>query len=154
MTITKAINHFEWKLNPKNKQWKATKTDADAYNSILKFVKDKHENQFNNNTLFAKLYVIYYGELLKYFDGTVLDKIPQQELHKELHKPFERIVNEFIDKHQNIEYSLQIPKEHRDKHPKQLTKLGLSYKPVEKMDYQETEDNLKSLINLALNQYK
>ena len=67
MTINKAINHFLWKLNPKNKQWKATQNDADAINEIADFAQTKLSEQFNDNQLFAKLYITFYGELLKVY---------------------------------------------------------------------------------------
>lgn len=156
-TSKKALEHIIWRFENSiktNKPINPSENDLKAINKLSEFYTHKKTENINNNTLFAKLYVVFYGELLKYFDSTVFSNIPQTELHKELDKPWQRIVNEFIDKHQLIEMGLQISKEHRDKHPKELKRLGIKVKEVDKMDYQETEDNLKSLINLALNQYE
>jgi hypothetical protein len=54
MDITKALEHFEWKL--KN-HWKPTQKDVDAYNQIIKF-KDFHEGiNLQQNELLAKLWI-------------------------------------------------------------------------------------------------
>jgi hypothetical protein len=147
MNIKKAIEHFEWKLS---NHWKPTAKDIEAFNEIVKFSKNTLENNFNNNLFAAKLYVIYYGELLKYYESTVFDDIPQKELHKQLDKSFNEIVSDFIDKHHDIEMALQIPKEKRYKHPKE-TKL--EFKKLDKMQYEETETNLVNLFNLAFSKY-
>ena len=81
MNIKKAVEHFLWKLNPKNSQWKATDKDVEAINGIMTFVNQKHKQQLNENQLFAKLYINYYAELLKYYKSTVSDREAQKELH-------------------------------------------------------------------------
>jgi hypothetical protein len=151
--IKQAVEHFLFKLNPKNNIWKATESDINGIKKIAEYVENQQNEVYKNNQLFGKLYVIYYGELLKYYNGTVFDKIPQKELHKELNKSFDRILEEFIDKHQTIELNLQIPKEHRNKHPLELKRLGIETKEVEKLDKKDTENNLISMINYALNEY-
>jgi len=160
MNIKKAIEHFRWKLDPENNQWNATKKDLEAYNCLVRNYKKQQEETLNNNTLFAKLYVIYYGELLKYFESTAMDNIAQKELHKELDKPWTQIVEDFIYKHQTIEMSLQVPKEYRGLHPREtkfkkfVEDTGFKFTDIEKIDFEETENNLQHLINLALNEYQ
>ncbi len=148
--IKQAIEHFQWKF--KN-SWKPTPKDLEAFNTIVDFVNSKHAQQIKQQQLFGKLQVTYYGELLKYYQSTVFDSIPQKELHKQLDKSWDEIFEDFINKHQMIEMSLLIPKEHRDKHPKELKRLGIDIKSVSKLDKEETEKNLTSQINYALNQY-
>ena len=154
MTIKKALDRISWRLS---NGWKANEKDIEALNTIAKFVNQKHDEDFNNNTLFAKLYVYIYGEFLKYYEATVFDNIPQKELHKELDKPFSQIVEEFIDKHHLIEMALQMPPEIRYKHPKQIRykykDIDFEFKHIEKIDYKEAKNNLVKLINLALNEY-
>lgn len=150
-TIKKAINHFAWRfkngINPTN-------NDVKALNNIIDFVNEKHKKQTNDNSLFAKLYVIFYGELLRYYDSTIFSDIPQKELHKLLEKPLDYHVNNFIEINQTIEFGHQISKEHRSKHPIQLKNLGIEVSQVEKLDFDETKENLIMMINLALNKYK
>lgn len=156
MNIKKAIQHFEWKLS---NHWKPTAKDIEAFNEIVKFSKNTLENNFNNNLFAAKLYVIYYGELLKYYQSTVFSSIPQKELHMELDKSFDRVVKDFIDKHHDIEMALQIPLEYRYLHPKEtkwvdfVNKTGFKFKKIDKMEYQEAETNLVNLFNLAFTKY-
>ena len=153
MTIHKAIRHFEWKLsNNKN----TTKTDGEAYNTMVEFVEQKHKQQYNENQLFAKLYITFFGEMLKYYNATVFDKEPQKAIHQILNTPIEVLIDKFIDKHQTIEYVLQIPKEYRYEktkyiHPSKYKDFDIKH--VDKMQYQEVEENFKSMINLALNEY-
>lgn len=154
MTIKQALSHFEYKLS---NHWKPTAKDIEAYNEIVEFTESSLKNQYNDNQLFAKLYIYIYGEFLKYYEGTVMDNIPQKELHRILDKPIEQLINEFIDKHQIIELALQVPKEIRYLHPletryKELQK-DFNFEDVEKLPYNETEDNLTSLINMALTKY-
>jgi hypothetical protein len=152
-TVKKSIEHFIWKLDPKNNQWKATENDIKAIKEIAEFTETQLTKEFNNNIILAKLYVIHYGELLKYYEGTVFDQIPQKEFHKELDKSFDRIVDEFIYKHQMIEASLLIPKEHRHKPPLELKRLGIEIRIPDKLDKEETIQNLTSIINMAITKY-
>jgi hypothetical protein len=150
-TIKDAVNHFIFKLNPKNKIWNATERDKQAIDKIIEFVEQKHKQQRNTHQLFAKLYITFYGELLKYYECTVFDSTPQKAIHKILDTPIDVLIKKFIDKHNDVEMALQIPKKDRYKHPKQLKQYDI--KQIDKMEYMETEDNLIAMINLAINQY-
>ena len=150
MTIKKAIEHFEWKF--KNK-WKPTQADLDAYNTILKFVEDKHEQQYNNNQLFAKLYITFYGELIKYYNATVFDKEPQKALHQILDTSIQTIIQKFLDKSNLQEQTIKHSTKNGFKHPNQVDTSDIEPNAVS-MTYDEAEENLKTMINLALNTYK
>lgn len=156
-TVKKALEHLAWRFE---NGLKPTENDVKAYNKIAEYYEEQNKKDFYNNILFAKLYVIYYGELLKYYEGTVFDKMPQQELHRELDKPWSQIVEEFIDKHHDIEMMIQVPKELRGLHPREtkyqkfVEETGFNFKKVDKIDYKEAEQNLTNLINLALNTFK
>ena len=152
-TVKKAIEHFIYKLDPKNNIWKATETDIKAIKLIAEFTEEKLNQQFNDNQLFAKIYVSFYGELLKYYESTVFDIGPAKELNKMLDIPFDRLVDKFIEKHYNIELALQIPKKDRYKHPAELKRLGYDIKDVERLDKETTTDQLKAMINMALNSW-
>jgi len=51
--IKDAVNHFRYKLNPKNNIWKATEKDVDNLNLIMDFVEQKQSDY----TLFAKVFI-------------------------------------------------------------------------------------------------
>lgn len=150
-TIKDAVNHFLFKLNPKNNIWNATERDKQAIDKIIEFVEQKHKQQIHTHQLFAKLYITFYGELLKYYECTVFESTPQKAIHKILDTPTEELIKKFIDKHHGVEMALQIPKKDRYKHPKQINKYEL--KEIDKLEYQETEYNLTAMINLAINEY-
>lgn len=159
MTIKKALEHFKWKFQNK---WKPTEADLKALDCIIDFVNDKHQQQFNDNQLFAKLYITFYGELLIYFQSSVFDKIPQREINRICDEPIELTIKKFIQKATDAEgMSIMREKGIPFKHPRAMTKeekkkwdeidiikFGL---PV--MTYEEAESNLTSMINLALNAY-
>lgn len=152
VTIKKAFDRIKWRL--KN-GWQANHNDLEAINVIGKFINDKHKDQFNNHQLFAKLYITYYGELLKYYRTDVFDDIPQKELHKVLDRPLERIIEDFVKKATDIEQSLQYEVNGVLKHPLQLS--SDQKESIEILDavmtYDEAEKNLTSLINLAINEF-
>ena len=150
MTIKRAIEHFGWRfengLNP-------TENDIEAYNTIVRFVKDKHEKQYNNNQLFGKLYISFYGELLKYYNSTVFDKEPQKALHQILDTSIETIIHKFLSKANLQEQTINHTTKNGFKHPKQVDTSDIEPDAIA-MKYVEAEENLKQMINLALNQYK
>ena len=150
MTIKKAVEHFEFRLS---KHWKPTENDINAYNTILKFVEDKHEKQYNNNQLFGKLYISFYGELLKYYNSTVFDKEPQKALHQILDTSIETIIYKFLNKANLQEQTINHTTKNGFKHPKQVDTSDIEPDAIA-MTYVEAEENLKQMINLALDQYK
>jgi hypothetical protein len=155
MNIKKSVEHFLWKLNPKNKQWRATTKDVEAINGIMAFVNQKHIEQLNNNQLFAKLYINYYAELSKYYKSTVFDVEPQKELHRLLETPMIRIIQDFVDTVNDIAQAKAMEIEGKLKHPNAWTKKERdAIKIIEPiMDYETAEKNLTAMVNLALNSF-
>lgn len=160
MTIKKAIEHFQFKLS---NVWKPTQPDIEAYNSIIEFVEEKHNNQINNNQLFAKLYISYYAEIIKYYQASVFDKEPQKALHKILDTPIEQLINDFVKKVNDIEVSnkmklaginLKHPILQTDQEKEKNLEIFRPEMLENELEYEEAKDNLTSLINLALNEYK
>lgn len=150
MTIKKALEHFEWKLS---NSWTPTKKDIEAYNEIVEFTQTKLKQQYNDNQLFAKLYISFYGELLKYYDTTVFDSVPQNSLHKILDTPIETIIQKFLDKANLQEQTIEHRKANGIKHPRIVSTEDI--KPdAEAMTYKEAEHNLTAMINMALTKYK
>ena len=157
MTIKKALDHFEFKFT---NVWKSTKPDIDAYNTIIDFVEQKHENQFNDNQLFAKLYIYHYSKLLQFYQCTVFDNQPNKDIQEVLEKPIERLIEDFTKIANDQETFIKMKdvgiteahprtksKDQREKETDVFTLEML--KPT--MTFEECKDNLTSLINLALN---
>jgi len=152
MTIENAIKHFEFKL--KN-SWKPTATDIQAYNAILEYKTKKDSQQFIDNQLFGKLYITYYGELLKYYRATVFDKQPQKDLEDVLSDTIEKVIQDFIIKANDVERALEYTIEGVLKHPLQWTeqdKANINMKKPPNI-YDETVDNLTAMVNNAINKY-
>jgi len=149
MTIKKAVEHFEFRLS---KHWKPTENDINAYNTILKFVEDKHKQQFIDNQLFGKLYIIYYGELLKYYKATVYDKEPQKHLNRVLSAPIEKVIQTFVETSNDVERALEYEIDGVLKHPQQWTeedKKNINMKKPPN-SYDECVSNLTAMINSVL----
>lgn len=132
-----------------------TEKSIEAINVISKFVEQKNEQQFNDNQLFGKLFISFYGELLRYYNATVFDKEPQKAINKILDTPIEQLIEKFIDKATILEQSKQFEIDGVLKHPKNLSKEQREsieiLEPV--MNYQEAKDNLTAMINNALNSF-
>ena len=149
MTIKKALEHFEWKLSNK---WQPTEKDIEAYNEIVEFTEKQLKQQYNDNQLFAKLYISFYGELIKYYDTTVFDNVPQKALHKILDTPIENLIQKFLDKVNLQEQTIEHRKAKGINHPRIVSTEDIELDP-EAMTYQEAEDNLTAMINMALTKF-
>lgn len=155
-TSKKALEHIIWRFEnsiKNNKPINPSENDLKAINKLSQSYTDKKNENINNNTLFAKLYIVFYGELLKYFDSTVFDNTPQKALHKILDTPIQNIIHKFINKANLQEQTIVHNTKNGFKHPKQVDTSDIEPNATA-MTYQEAEDNLTSLINLALNQYE
>lgn len=157
--INKAVEHFVWKL--KN-TWKATDKDIDAINEIIDFIEQKHREQFNKQQLFAKLYITFYGELLRFYRCSVLDPQPQKSINKILSMPIEQLIEIFVNKANDEEVFLRM----RENGIKEIHPLLLSdeekkeeYSKFKKemledlLTTEEATENLTALINFAINKY-
>lgn len=152
-TVKKAIEHFIFKLDPKNNIWKASETDIKAIKLIAEFTEDKLKKQYNDNQLFAKLYITLFGELLLYYNTTVFDSIPQKALHKILDTPIDIIINKFLDKANLQEQTVNHSNKNGFKHPKTVNTEDIE--PfLEAMTKEEATEQLSIMINMALTKFK
>ena len=149
MTIKKALEHFEWKLSNK---WQPTAKDIEAYNEIVGFTEKKLQESFVDNQLFAKLYITFYGELIKYYNTTVFDLVPQKALHQILDTPIEVLIQKFLDKANLQEQTIEHSKKNGFKHPMQVDTSDIEPDAIA-MTYEEAVDNLTTMINGALSKF-
>ena len=104
MTIKKAIEHLVWKYQNK---WNPTQADADALNTIMKFVEDHHKKQIQDYQLFAKLYIMVYAQQLEHYKTTVFDDIPKRVMKGYLDKPVTYFIELFTKRlNESERYSL------------------------------------------------
>jgi len=150
MTIKKAIEHIGWKLS---NTWQPTEKDIEAYNEIVKNYEKQKEKTYIDNQLFGKIYISFFGELLKYYNCTVFDKEPQKALHQILDTPIETIIQKFLDKANLQEQTIKHSTKNGFKHPKEVDTSDIEPDAIA-MTYEEAKENLTTMINLALNTYK
>lgn len=156
-TVKKALAHLEYKF--KN-HWKPSPSDIQAFNTLSNLAENTAELQMCNNMLFAKLYVIFYGELLKFYGTTVMDPIPTKELHRALSQSWESIVQKFVYKANEQEIYCRMRASGIDlgTHPRLKPETILEKEKGKfSMDmlepattYEDAENNLKALINGVL----
>ena len=139
MTVNKAMERFAWRLGG-GKAFQPNQNDIEAYNTIAEFIEEKEKKQIIDNQLFGKLYIYLFGEFVNYYKASVFNNIPQKELHKLLDKPIRQIVEEVKDRLNFIEMEACM---------KEKNNLD-DYTPIE---YEEIAENLKAMINAAVNQY-
>ena len=166
MNINKAIQHFEFKLVEKDKNGKVKKLkdsftptihDVNAYNAFVEYHENNNKQQINDNQLFAKLYIKYYSELIKYYRSSLFDKEPQKDINRLLDTPIEDVINEFRETIRTIEQSKMFEVNGTLKHPLKWSeedKKSISMSKVELIPYEEAADNLIATVNLALNTFK
>ncbi|NNE33538.1 MAG: hypothetical protein HKN40_14365 [Winogradskyella sp.] len=159
MTITKAIERITWRLR---NGWKANQNDTDAINEIINFVNEKHNQQLQDNVLFAKLYIIVFAQMIKRYKTDVFDSIPQKELHRLLELPLKTYIERFTATLNENEYEtllkskdlvIKHPKTFNDDEKKRLSEITLE-EIKDTWDIETVGDNLTTQINHAINQYK
>ena len=157
-TIKKAIDHFIFKLDPRNNIWKASEADVKAIKQIVEFTEKKHEQQFVNQQLFAKLYIKYYGELIRYYKSSVFDKEPQKEINRILDTPIEHLIQDFCKTVKEVEQFNKLDASGLD-YVKQLNMtdeeraaIKLDVK-VEEITEEDATTNLTAMINFAIDNY-
>ncbi len=136
MTPKRALDHFKWKFQNK---WKPTEQDIEAYNTLAEYVVENSKQQIIDNELFAKMYIYMMGFMLVRYDATFFDEIPQKELHKLLNKSTKQILSDVLDIH-NINDFEQVVKKNKIKNHEPMT-------------YKEASENLKIMVNGAINEY-
>lgn len=109
MNIEKSVNRIKWRIE--NGGWKSNQKDVDSLNEIVKYVNAKETEQFDNNELFAKLYIHLFSELRKKYEN------PIKELHNLLKYPLgvhiQNLTSEFNNKElENFFDELKFSKKH------------------------------------------
>ena len=97
--IKKAAEKLIWRLKPNNngeyKTFTPNKNDVDSLNCLLQWVNNQKKETFDNNHLFAKLYIYHLTMNIRYFETTILDPIPQEDLSRILDTPIRHFYKAF-----------------------------------------------------------
>lgn len=144
MTPRQAIERFKWRFlessKKDDKSFIINENDVKALISISDYYENESKRQIINNQLFGKLYIYLFGEFVKHYKCTVMDDIPQKEIHKLLDKDLRTIVQDLTDSLNMHQLEIEI-------------KEG-SIKNYSDMDYSEVAENMRILINSVLNTYE
>ena len=99
MNIIKAIDRIGWRFGLNNKKpFPVNQNDIDAFNVIAEYVDRTHKQQFQDNELFAKLYIMAYAKMVEHFKTDIFDKEPRKQMMKLLDRPMEMIIQDFTDR--------------------------------------------------------
>ncbi len=158
-TVKKALEHLEFRFT---KTMKPTENDIDAYNILVEFKEKQHKEQVNNNQLFGKLFIKYYIELLKYYNTTVFDSEPRKEINRILDTSIHDLIKEFVKEVNTQELYFKMRENgFKDIHPREMKeedrnkiKFDIKWLYEKEITIEEATDNLKSMINKALDRYK
>lgn len=162
MDIKEAINKLTWRFTTTGtNRFNANQNDIDAFNEILKTIKEHQEQQWKQNELFAKLYIFVYMRFISKMGATVMDTEPRKAMFKILEKPIEQWIEEFKDEMNDSEmYSILKDAGIELKHPMlgnevDPKKEGEIIESLEKVwNYEMVKDCLTAEINNALNNNK
>lgn len=138
MKIEQQLQRIAWRLGS-GKAFTPNQNDIEAYNDIAEYIDMKQKQQVIDNQLFGKLYIFVYREFVRHYKATVMDEIPQKELNKILARDVNSLLLEVMEDLNMFELKNAIEaKRHKD------------YSP---MTYDEVVDNLKVMVNGAINTY-
>jgi len=82
MTIEKSLQRLHWRISKGN--FTPNENDIEAVNFLVDWVNQQKTKELQENRLFAKLYIVHFGELLTHFQDI---DFAQNELHKILSDP-------------------------------------------------------------------
>lgn len=101
--LKSSVERFIWRLrkeNGKHVHFYPNEKDVSAFNVILSWINRQKEGTVNNNQLFAKLYIYFLTQSIRYYETDVLDNIPQKELSRVLDTPLANFYKAFeVDLH-------------------------------------------------------
>ena len=138
MNIEKSLQRIGWRFG-QNKAFTPNAGDIQAYNELVEYHEMKKAEQVTNHKLFCKLYIFLFREFTRHYQATVMDEIPQKELHKILDREMGSLIHEVMEDLNMFELQNTI-KEQRHK----------DYKP---MTYEEVAESLNIMVAGALDNY-
>jgi len=130
MNVKKALERLSFRFGRGN--FRPNQLDVDALNELIEYVGGKEKKQLKDNQLFGKLYIFLYGEFVNYYKCTVMDNVPQKELHRVLNKDIRILVQEVADR---------------------LNMAETASNSGQTMGYDEVAQNMQIMVNAALNTF-
>lgn len=90
MNIIESLKRIRWRVS--NGTYKPNQIDVDAVNFLCEWVTREKEKTILQNQLFAKLYTMYFSELLLHYQNI---NVAQKEINNQLSQPISNHVEVF-----------------------------------------------------------
>jgi hypothetical protein len=101
MYINKAVKRLGWRFQQaaqaNNRVLKLNQNDIDALQSISDYVEKTQRLQFQDNELFAKMYILFYMRILEKDRTTVFETFARRKLFNFLKQPISSMIEKFTD---------------------------------------------------------
>ena len=99
METKNALQRLGWRfseaLKTGDKSFRINTKDLEALKTIDLTIQEHQSQQYEQNELFAKLYIYIYQKILENDGHTVLDSEPRRKLYNLLKKPLANIISDF-----------------------------------------------------------
>ena len=141
----KALDRLAWRFTSK-KSFTPNENDIDSLNTIIGWMNRQQSESVKNNQLFAKLYIYFLNQTIRYFEANIFDDIPQKELSKLLDLPLDNYYNAFHKELQNNNINRVVEN-------KNINRADLLKEMQEKYTLEECTIKLDTMINEALNRF-
>ena len=141
----KALDRLAWRFTSK-KPFTPNENDIDSLNTLIGWMNRQQSESVKNNQLFAKLYIYFLNQTIRYFEANIFDEIPQKELNKLLDLPLDNYYNAFHKELQSNNVSRVV-------NDKSINKEDLIKEISDKYTLEECTEKLDTMINEALNRF-
>ena len=151
--VKRSGEHLLWLLGPSKegsfKKVQVTAKDFNALKSVLGFINRQSSGNVKNNQLFAKLYIHFLTQGIRYHQTAVFDAEMQKELHKLLNYPLPLFYKAFVkDLHDNqLNRLLQV----KDDQLKEVVIDAQRFKETYNEDFVSAQ--LDEWVNEAINRF-
>jgi len=148
MYITKAVKRLGWRFQKasteSNNTFRLNQNDIVALESISRYVEQTQKKQFENNVLFAKMYILCYMRILEKDNTTVFETFARRKLYGLLKLPISSMIEKFTE-FLNEQQVLSLFEELNIKplHPSILTEKEKANDLERLLEALETPENLK-----------
>lgn len=148
MEIVKAVKRLAWRFEKaveKDNTFVINQNDIEALNGIAAYVEETQKRQFQNNELFAKLFILAYAKMIEHYKTDVFDDIPRKAMYKLLDRPIEKIIEDFTQRlNDSGKYAFIESVQGQIKHPATLSEAKRS------LSTQQMKNALKNAENVDL----
>ena len=153
MNIIKALDRIGWRFGRDNENKKTifpvNQLDLDAFNAIEPYIYKAREQQWQDNELFAKLYIMAYAKMVEHFKTDIFDKEPRKQMMKLLDRPMEMIIQDFTDRLNDSEMYFMVEKVIGGvlKHPITLSEEQIGTNIEKIKEAFRNDDNVKVIVD-------